>query len=274
MKHFAKSAFSIVLLTYFLQGCLNKQSSKNDNTKPVREEQVVRFDFDKIKERGYLIALMENSSTGLFVYRGRTMGYEYELIQRFCKENGLELRIELVNNLEEAFQKLNNGEGDVLAYNLTVTKERKERIAFTHYLNLQKQVLIQRRPSNWRQMKLHEIEKELIRDPIELIGEEVVVRSESSYAKRLANLSDEIGGDILITPGGKDVETEELIKMVAQGKVKYTVAEEDIALVNATYYPILDVKTAVSFSTQIAWGVRKNAPILRDDLNQWILSMR
>jgi len=246
----------------------------NKDDYPDREEFVADLDLDKIKKRGYITAIMDNSSTGLFVYKGKTMGYEYELLKMFCEEHDLQLRIDITQNLNEAFNKLNTGQGDILAYNLTVTKERKKRIAFTHYHNLQKQVLIQRKPQNWRQMKLHEIEATLIRNPVNLIGKEVVVRPHSAYYDRMVNLSDEIGGDILITPGESNVETEQLIRQVADGAIDYTVAEENVALVNATYYPILDIKTPVSFSTQIAWGIRKNAEVLQSELNNWILRMR
>lgn len=239
-----------------------------------RSTPVVALDLDKIKERGYLVALMDNSSTGLFLYKGETMGYEYELLQRFCEEHDLDLRIDITQNLAEAFEKLNKGDGDILAYNLTVTKERKDKIAFTHYHSLQKQVLIQRKPDNWRKLKLHEIEAQVIRNQIELIGKEVVVRPHSAYHDRLLNLSEEIGGDIVIVPGPSHAETEQLIKMVAEGEISYTVAEENIALVNSTYHPNLYIKTPISFPTQIAWGVRKNAPNLLSSLNEWILRMR
>ncbi|WP_420576302.1 transporter substrate-binding domain-containing protein [Ekhidna sp.] len=271
--HFKTAALYLALMLTFAS-CKQSTSSQSSNDYPEREEFIVDLDLDKIKERGYITAIMDNSSTGLFVYKGKTMGYEYELLKMFCEEQGLQLRINITQNLGEAFNKLNTGEGDILAYNLTVTKERKKRIAFTHYHNLQRQVLIQRKPDNWRQMKLHEIEAQLIRNPVELIGKEVVVRPHSSYYDRMANLSEEIGGDILIVPGETNAETEQLIKQVAEGKIDYTVAEEDIALVNSTYYPNLDIKTPVSFSTQIAWGVRKNANKLLSELNDWIVRMR
>jgi membrane-bound lytic murein transglycosylase F len=270
--HFKIAIFFLCLIT--ANSCKQSTSSQANNEYPDREEFIVDLDLSKIKERGYITAIMDNSSTGLFVYKGKTMGYEYELLKMFCEEQGLQLRINITQNIGEGFNKLNTGEGDILAYNLTVTKERKKRIAFTHYHNLQRQVLIQRKPQNWRQMKLHEIEAELIRNPVDLIGKEVVVRPHSSYYDRMVNLSDEIGGDILIVPGETNTETEQLIKQVADGEIDYTVAEEDIALVNSTYYPNLDIKTPVSFSTQIAWGVRKNADGLLEALNDWILRMR
>lgn len=264
--------FSLLLVAF---SCKQSSSSKANNDQfPERKEFIVDYDLAEIKERGYITAIMDNSSTGLFVYKGKTMGYEYELLKMFCEEQGLQLRINITQNIGEGFNKLNTGDGDILAYNLTVTKERKKRIAFTHYHNLQRQVLIQRKPQNWREMKLHEIEAQLIRNPVDLIGKEVVVRPHSSYYDRMVNLSDEIGGDILIVPGDTNVETETLIKQVAEGKIDYTVAEEDIALVNSTYYSNLDIKTPVSFSTQIAWGIRKNANNLQLALNEWIERMR
>lgn len=271
--HFKTALLSFVAILS-VASCKQSTSSQASKDYPEREEFIVDLDLPKIKERGYITAIMDNSSTGLFVYKGKTMGYEYELLRMFCEEQELQLRINITQNIGEGFNKLNTGEGDILAYNLTVTKERKKRIAFTHYHNLQRQVLIQRKPDNWRQMKLHEIEKELIRNPVELIGKEVVVRPHSAYYDRMVNLSEEIGGDILIVPGDTNAETEQLIKQVAEGKIDYTVAEEDIALVNSTYYPNLDIKTPVSFSTQIAWGVRKNADQLLAALNDWILRMR
>ncbi len=263
-----------ILISLAVFSCKKSNTSHKNSEIQERKEFVVDLDLTAIKERGYLTAVMDNSSTGLFVYKGKTMGYEYELLKMFCEEQGIQLRINITQNLNEAFNKLNTGEGDILAYNLTITKERKKRIAFTHYHNLQRQVLIQRKPENWRQMKLHEIEAKLIRNPVDLIGKEVVVRPHSSYYDRMVNLSDEIGGDIIIIPGETNAETEQLIKMVSEGDIDYTVAEEDVALVNSTYYGNIDIKTPVSFSTQIAWGVRKNAGSLLEALNNWIVKMR
>lgn len=261
-----------ITLDLGLFGCTNLDGEDTSHKK--KETFIADLDLDKIRSRGYLVALMDNSSTGLFIYRGKTMGYEYELLKRYCDHMGVGLRINVTQNLEEAFNKLNTGQGDIMAYNLTVTKERKKRIAFTHYHNQQSLVLIQRKPKNWRKLKYHEIEHQLIRNPIDLIGKEVMVRPHSSYYDRLVNLSEEIGGDIIILLGDNLAETEEIIKRVAQGDADYTVAEKNIAMVNATYYKNLDVFTAISLPQQIAWGVRKNAPELLESLNDWILGMR
>lgn len=273
-----KPKYSFIQLTA-LAGLLSICISCSSNFSSQKEsdesgEEIIELDLNAIKERGYITAIMDNSSTGLFLYKGRTMGYEYELLQLYAKEIGVDLRMNITVSLEEGFKKLNAGEGDILAYNLTVTKERKKRIAFTDYHNLVRSVLVQRKPGNWRDLKLHEIEKTMIRNPVDLIGKQIYVRHHSSYVERLENLSNEIGGDIIIIEDDPSVETEGLIRKVAEGEIDYTISDEDVALVNSTYYANLDVNTPVSFPQQIAWGIRKNSPNLLTSLNEWIGQMK
>ncbi len=237
-------------------------------------EEPVDLDLKGIKERGRLTAIVDNSSTSYFIYRGQPMGYEYELLSLLAEDLEVDLEIVITSDLEEAFRKLNKGEGDIIAHNLTVTKNRQELIDFTIPHNEVRQMLVQRKPKNWRNMKIHQIEEKLIRNPLELGSKKVIVRKASAYYTRLQHLSEEIGEDIDIVEDEGDVETEEMIRKVAQGEIEFTVADEDVARLNAAYYPNLDVTTAVSFPQKVAWGVRKNSPELLAAVNEWIARMR
>jgi membrane-bound lytic murein transglycosylase F len=259
--------FTMALLV--LSGCFKSRVESKDDQNPAVQINSISLDLDKIKARGTLKALVDNSSTSYFIYKGQLMGYEYELLSLLAKEMGVALEIILTPSIDQAFEKLNNGEGDIIAFTLTVTKERNKSVSFTNSHYTTRQVLVQKKPANWRHMKLHEIDATLIRNQVALIGKEIHVRNSSSYADRLHNLSEEIGGDILIIEDDKDVETELMIKKVADGVIKYTVADEDIALVNASYYPNIDIQTPISFPQQIAWAVRKNAPDLLGYINDW-----
>lgn len=248
---------------------------KNDskNTKSLSENlklSKVEVDLQEIKERGKLRAITTYSGTTFFLYRGRTMGFEYELLTRLADYLEVELEVVIARNEDELMEMLLAGEGDLIAYGYTILPSRKEYIEFTNPLYFSNQVLVQRKPDNWRRMKLHQIKNRLITDPIQLIGDTVSVKKNSSYAERMKSLSQEIGGEIVIDtiPGTKT--TEEIIKMVVDGKIKYTVVDQNIANINASYYPILDANTQVSFSQQIGWGVRKNSPVLLETVNTWI----
>lgn len=230
----------------------------------------ITVDLDQIQKKGKLVAITGFNAYSYFIYKGQPMGYEYELLKRLAADLKLELEIKVVQEIEEMIEALNNGTGDVIAFNLTITKERTKSVSFTEYHTLTPQVLIQRKPENWRQMKLHEIEQRLIRSPIDLIGKPLTVRMASSYVTRLNNISDELGADLNIIESEANVNTEDLISLVASGEIDYTVADENIAELYSGYYPILDIYYTLSLPQRIAWAVRKNSPNLLNAINEWL----
>ncbi len=231
-------------------------------------------DLSDIKSRGVLRAMTTYSATSYFLYRGEPMGYEYELLKRFADYLEVDLEIVVSDNIDSMFYHLNKGEIDLIAHGLTITQERKEDVSFSDYLYLVNQVLVQRKPENWRKMRWNRIERDLIKDPIELIGDTVSVRKNTSYFSRIKNLSDEIGGEINIDTLPGRLSTDEIIQMVVNGDIKYTVADNNIAAINASYYPILDITVPISFSQRIGWAVDKHSIELLAAMNEWIGEMK
>lgn len=234
----------------------------------------VSVDLAQIKERGKLTAITGYSAISYFIYRGQPMGFEYEILSQVADSMDLDFDIVLAHDLEEMFTMLNDGVGDLIAFNLTVTKQRQEKVAFSEHHTLTRQVLVQRKPDNWRQMKLHEIERFLIRDPVDLIGDSVHVRKGSAYISRLQNLSEEIGGDIQIVEAPVGVTSEDLIRMVANKKIDYAIADQNVAKISQSNYANIDVETPVSLSQRIAWAVRKNSPELLADINETLRKLK
>ncbi|MBI9037458.1 MAG: transporter substrate-binding domain-containing protein [Bacteroidales bacterium] len=271
IKNYKIEIFVFIFLIF--QACSNESESRLQQKKR-NQKDIVKTDLPQIVKKDTLTAITQYNSTSYFIYKGKPMGYEYELLELFSKSIDVELHIILTDNLDTAISWLESGKGDIIAQALTITKERNNILSFSDYHTLTQQVLVQRKPKNWRKMTLDNIDKQLIKDPINLINKKVHVKKSSPYYERLNNLSDEIGGDIDITPVSENVVTEDLIKMVADGEIDYTVADKNIALLNKTYYPILDVETEVSFSQRIAWAVRKTSPKLLASINNWIKKMR
>jgi len=272
MKKLTQKLIFFLIVLFSISGCQN-----TSDTAPLDPEvafPMVERDLEAIKNEGVLRAITVYSETSYFLYRGQPMGFEYELLQRLADHLEVELQIIPAEDLDQLINMLNRGEGDIIAHGLTITKSRQQYISFSNYLYLTKQVLVQRKPDNWRQRKLHEIEKELVSDPIELIGDTVAVRLASSYYDRLQNLEDEIGGDIHIDTLSGKLSTGRIIKKVVNGEIEYTVADDNIAEINSAYYPSLDVETPISFSQRTAWAVRKNSPELLEALNSWVEAMR
>jgi len=155
---------------------------------------------------------------------------------------------------------LNNNEGDVIAYNVPVDNTLKDSLLYCGLSEISHQVLVQRAEKG----------DTLLKNVTQLIGKEVYVKSGTKYYDRLVNLNEELGGGIIIKDVDKDTIVEEdLIRMVANREIDYTIADEHVARLNKTYFRNIDVSLAVSFDQRSSWAVRKNTPILADSLNRW-----
>jgi len=256
--------FSIIIITPI--SCF-------DNLRITQVNDSVAIDLNEIKLRGKLIAITDFNSTNYFIYRGEPMGFHYELLKAFSDHLGIDLEIITENHLKRAFGMLKSGKADILAIGLTVNESRKKEIQFTEPVDVTRQVLVQRKPHNWREMTLESLDKSLIRNQLDLAQKTVYVQEGSSHIERLHNLAGEIGDSIAIIEVPYDAE--KLIKLVANGEIDYTVSDEYVAQVIATYYPGIDVGTPVSFPQNIAWGLRKeNSEMLMQELNGWLRSFK
>lgn len=235
----------------------------------------VSLDLDSIRHRGQLVALVDNNSFSYFLYKGQPMGYDYELLDRLAKHLKVRLKLKLVSGVENGIRKLNAGEGDILAFPLTITPERLNYVRFTKPQFTSHQVLVQRKPTGWESMSTAALNDSLIRNIQQLQGKTVHVIKASSFVHRLHALSQEIGGEkIQVVEDSADAETESLLKQVALGTIRYSATDEVIAVVNQAYYPNLDIGTVLSQPQQIAWAVRKNSPQLQESIDTWLAEIK
>ena len=114
-----------------------------------------------------------------------------------------------------------------------------------------------------------DLDEKLVRNQLKLGGKTVFVPKNSMYKNRLVNLSDEIGDSINIVEVTK-LTSEELIKLVANGRIDYTVCDENAAFVNQRYFDNIDIQTAVSFPQNKAWAVRRSNKELLTEINNWL----
>jgi membrane-bound lytic murein transglycosylase F len=264
-----KIVISLLLFTGILILCLRGVSFQ-----PEHNEQSLAVlpvnDLAEIKKRDTLVALTDNSSTSFYIYKGDSMGYEYELLNAFAKEIGVELKMIIAKDMSQVFSLLNNSKVDIVAANLTVTKERMNFVDFSEPLMLVPQVLVQRKPEGWQNMSPAQLNEKLIRHTVDLSHKNIHIRKGSPFHARLINLSEEIGEKINITEIEGDINSEELIGKVASGEIEYTIAAENVAMSNLKYYPNVDIETPVSFPQKIAWAIRKESPELKTALNEWM----
>jgi len=228
------------------------------------EDKLADLDLGKIIKRGKLIVLTGYNPYSYFIYKGEPEGFEYELLSNYANSIGLELEMKAENNFEKMISMLNSGGGDIIAFNLTVTNELSEKVQFTKPYSMVKQLIVQRISNDTNDVFIDNVN--------ELEGKTVYVRNDSPYLSRLRNLEEEISGEIMIIEADPDLSTEDLIQMVAEKKINYTIADDNIARLAIKQYKNISISTEISFPQKISWAVRQNSPQLLNSINNWIES--
>ncbi|MDA3910489.1 MAG: transporter substrate-binding domain-containing protein [Bacteroidales bacterium] len=238
------------------------------STKEAPDEDNTAVDFPEILNRGELIVGVSTNSTDYFVYRGKPMGFQYEILNKFAKVHDLKLKIIVENDLIKSTDYLKNQDIDIIAQSLTITPERKEIFEFTEPIAQTRQVLVQRkRPIN----ETDSIE--FINNQLELEGKTIHIQKGGAAYDRLRNIAEEIAGNIRIVENDS-LEMEELIRLVSIGTIDYTVCDENVALINDYFYRNIDISIPVSFPQNLAWAVRKESKALKDSINKWLIEYK
>ena len=77
------------------------------------------FDLDEIQRNGELIALTLTGPETYYDYRGKHLGAQYLLAQKFADKLGVSLRMEVCRDSVEMLQRLEDGEADLICYPMT-----------------------------------------------------------------------------------------------------------------------------------------------------------
>ena len=249
----------IAILVYVCSGCKHNEEAGG--------ETVVLTDLEDIKQHGVLKVAVDYNSINYFLYRGKPMGYQYELIHLVCKDLGVVPEIVVSKDLAESIMELNNGMLDLIAMNLVVTPERKQEVAFTRAIKQTRQVIVQRK------QKYSAADSLFLKSPAQLVNKTIHVQVNSAYGQRLEQLSEELGREIFIIRDSVN-KVEQLIGMVSRGEIDYTVCDENAAMLYRSYYPNLDVSLKISYPQNIAWAIRKESVAMKAYLDDWIADFK
>jgi membrane-bound lytic murein transglycosylase F len=228
---------------------------------PVTVTEPIYRDFSEIRNSGVLRMITHYSSSTYFLNQGIEVGFEYELLREFARENDLALEVVIVGADENPFDLLNSGVGDVIAANYTITPERREVVNFTRPYNLVDQMLVFSTDLSPYPQTLEELAA---------TGIPVSVRRNSSYYATLNRLVEEQGYDIEINLLPDALDTEAALVQVAEGNLLATVADDNMFNAVNRYMEGLFPGPVIAEKDTIAWAIRSNAPDLEARMNRYL----
>ena len=214
-------------------------------------------DFEAIKKRKVLRVLLRNNAASYFLYRGELMGFEYELAREFAEYHGLRLEVVVPPSHREMKTWLLEGRADMAMGFIEPNKRlRSLGVDFS-------------RPYHYARQHIVVHSKDPANSLEDLHNRTLFVRHHSSYWERLSGLQHD-GASFHLRATNDNVETEQLIKMVSNGKYKATMAGEhllDIELANG-----VPVRSAYVLDEMASHSIamRKRNPKLRNALDAFV----
>ena len=197
---------------------------------------------EQIRQQNELVVLTRNSPTTYYEGPEGPAGLEYELVKRFSRSIGVELRIVIPPNFNDILPLVIRGDAHLAAAGLTVTDKRREKVRFGPvYQEITPQLV-------------YRVGTGRPKTPGDLKGLLEVVAG-SSHVERLQELQAEYPS--LSWEEVEDVESEELLINVWQQLIDYTVADSNELTINRRYYPELRPAFPLSPPEPLAWALAR-----------------
>jgi len=186
-------------------------------------------DLDSMIARRYIRVLVPYSKTYYYVEGMKRYGLAYEVLNLFEKDlnkrlniNPAKVRIIFIPvSREHILPLLNDGYADMIAGGYTITDEREKLIDFSLPTITGIKDIVVAGPS-----------APAIKSVADLAGQQVYVRENSSYQASLARLNESFQKTglqpVQIKFVGPYLEAEDILEMVNEGMIPYTVISEDL----------------------------------------------
>ncbi|MFA7557251.1 MAG: membrane-bound lytic murein transglycosylase MltF [Hydrogenophaga sp.] len=198
---------------------------------------------ERVLERGELRIITRNAATTYYEGPEGPRGMEYELARGFADALGVRLSVVTATNATGVLHGLQRGRADLAAAGLSITDARQANLRFTPpYQTVTQQVVYRAgapRP----------------KDASELTGRLEVV-SDSSHVDRLRLLQAQ-HPELSWAENGK-VDSEELLTLVWEKVLDYTVADSNEVVLTRRFYPELKVAFELAEPKSLAWAFRRD----------------
>ena len=198
---------------------------------------------DTIYQRNSLRVGLLHGPTSYFIGVDGPAGFEYELAQTLAQRLDVELELFPSYHLDELLQKLDTGQVDFIAGGLTLTPERLSRYRAAPAYRWISELLVFRQGDDCRRS-------------LGDITQPIVVIQDSSHAQTLDRLSQDYPN--LSWQEQKDLDADDVLQLVVDGKIPYTLTDSNQLAINRRFYPNLSIGFTVSDNQPVAWLLANN----------------
>lgn len=197
---------------------------------------------EQLREDGTLRVLTRNTPTTYYQGRHGDTGLEYELSKRFADSLNLELEMITSPTLDDLYHQLVRERGPhIAAAGLTANPNRAGQVQFSEpYLQVTPQVIYRRGERQPRGLE-------------DLYDKRITVLKGSALADQLRELQAE--HPQLVFEESDTLETVDLLRLVNDGEIDFTVVYSNELLVNQAFYPALHVGFDLGPAQPMAWAL-------------------
>jgi len=203
---------------------------------------------------------IEYSPQSMYIYDDTLGGFSLDAFKCIAQREGVVFKYHPVVALSSLLDGLESGRYDIVAADIPMTLDFKDRFVFTDPVKLDKQVLVQKRDSA-REAK--------VKSQLDLANQEVWVPAGSTVVGRLRNLSSEIG-DTIVVHEDAEYGPEQLFILAARGDIPMAVVSSKVAEDMIQMYPDADISTDISFTQFHSWILRKTDSVMTDSVNNML----
>ncbi|MBF0266717.1 MAG: transporter substrate-binding domain-containing protein, partial [Gammaproteobacteria bacterium] len=223
---------------------------------------VFKGDLAELKKRNEIRLITINHISSYFIWKNKLMGFEYELIKKFAKENHIALKVLVAKNEQQMIQWLLEGRGDIVSAGIRATNEIKEQaLAMTNSYNRESEVILQR------------IEDKPIESIEELEGRTIAI-SQEDVSWNLINQYQQDNTNFQILEISSVHEPQTIMNRVAANQYDIAVIDANALAIENAWRNDLQSSLVLTKNIGQHWLVRESNTQLLIALNQFIKKHR
>ena len=244
-----------------LAGCgeqIDQLGSTDGGNEPPIPYPVIERDLDEIQKSGILRMITYYGSSRYFIHKGGQAGFDFELVSRFAKEQGLTLDVVIPEEEEDLISLLNSGQGDVVCASLSPDERLEKWVSWTRPTNFVNKVVV---------LPAHDRRPPTLAG---LTGLTLALPEGDPFRRELLRIRDDSGTEFFLHSAGSAAQAEELLAMVSRREIQGTVADDNVVRAAMNYLPRLRMGPILGKRRPTVWLLRQNNPDLKNALDSYL----